>query len=92
MYDLAKLPIVNGLMHNAIGLMTGWTHWWNDYRGGENPLEDNVPAWYFTHQPERFDLKAINQKLAKLYQIKGGSGFWETQGCYDELEGDFEEP
>lgn len=74
-----------------------WAYDWLDtlverLQAGENPMEDNVPAWYFTHQPERFDLKAINQKLAKLYQIKGCSAFWEAQGCYDELEDDFEEP
>ncbi len=74
-----------------------WLYDWLDtlvdrLQAGENPLEDNVPPWYFTHQPERFELNMVNQRLAKLYQIKGSSGFWETQGCYDELEDDSEEP
>jgi hypothetical protein len=43
-----------------------WAYDWLDtlverLLAGENPLEDNVPAWYFTHQPEQFDLKAINR-------------------------------
>jgi hypothetical protein len=74
-----------------------WAYEWLDtlierLQAGENPLEDNVPVWYFTHQPELFDLKSINEKLAKLYQIKGSSGFWEAQGCYDVLEDDPLEP
>jgi hypothetical protein len=57
-----------------------WAYEWLDtlverLQAGENPLEDNVPAWYFTHQPERFELRAINHKLSKLYQIKGVSSF-----------------
>ena len=74
----------------------GWTHWWNDYwlartrwrimcRPGILPISPNGSI-ATAHR-----LKAINQKLAKLYQIKGSSGFWETQGCYDELEDDSEE-
>lgn len=54
-------------------------------QAGENPLEDNVPTWYFTHRPEHFDRDKINEKLAKLYHIKGSSSFREAQGYYDEL-------
>ena len=37
-----------------------WAYEWLDIlverlQAGENPLEDNVPAWYFTHQPELLD-------------------------------------
>ena len=74
-----------------------WAYDWLDtlverLQAGENPLEDNVPAWYYIHRPEHFNRTKINEKLAKLYQIKGSSGFWEAQGCYDELEDDSQEP
>ncbi|WP_460912728.1 IS1096 element passenger TnpR family protein [Spirosoma areae] len=50
-----------------------WVYGWLDtlverLQAGENPLEDNVPAWYFTHQPERFDLKAINGFICRFVQ------------------------
>lgn len=52
---------------------------------GENPMEDNVPKWYFTHNPEKFARKLINQKLNKLYQIKGSSEFWLSHGGYEDF-------
>ena len=38
---------------------------------GENIFEDDVPTWFRTYQPEHFDKGQVNERLAKLYQLKG---------------------
>lgn len=50
---------------------------------GENILEDDVPTWFWTFQPEHFDRRQVNERLAKLYQLKGRPYFLYSQGGYD---------
>ena len=49
---------------------------------GGDIREDYVPTWFWTFQPEHFDKGQINQKLAKLYQLKGSPDFLYSQGGY----------
>lgn len=65
-----------------------WAYEWLDtvverLKAGENPMEDDVPPWYYTYNSEKFDRKLINLKLAQLYQIKGSSDFWYAKGGYE---------
>lgn len=50
---------------------------------GENIFEDDVPTWFWTFRSEHFDKGQVNQKLAKVYQLKGGPDFLYSQGSYD---------
>lgn len=49
---------------------------------GEDIREDDVPAWFWTCRLEHFDGDQVNQKLAKLYQLKGNPDFLLSQGSY----------
>lgn len=42
---------------------------------GENVLDDDVPGWFWTFHPERFDRARVNQHLVKVYQLKGRRDF-----------------
>jgi Plasmid pRiA4b ORF-3-like protein len=50
---------------------------------GENIFEDDVPTWFWNYRPEHFDREQVNQKLAKVYQLKGNPDFLLSQGGYD---------
>ena len=42
-----------------------------------------MPTWFWTFRPEHFDKKQVNERLAKLYQLKGNPDFLYSQGGYD---------
>ena len=50
---------------------------------GENIFDDDVPTWFWTYRPEHFDKGRVNERLAKLYQLKGSPDFMCAQGGYD---------
>ena len=50
---------------------------------GEDIREDDVPTWFWTYRPELFDKGQVNERLAKLYQLKGNPDFLYSQGGYD---------
>jgi len=50
---------------------------------GENIFADDVPTWFWTYRPEHFDKEQVNERLAKLYQLKGTPDFLYAQGGYD---------
>ncbi|WP_345125916.1 plasmid pRiA4b ORF-3 family protein [Hymenobacter antarcticus] len=50
---------------------------------GEDIREDDVPTWFWTYRPEYFDKELVNQRLAKVYQLKGNPDFLYSQGSYD---------
>ena len=50
---------------------------------GEGIREDDVPTRFWTHRPEHFDKGLVNERLAKLYQLKGNPDFLYSQGGYD---------
>ena len=47
---------------------------------GEDIREDDVPTWFWTYRPEHFDKDQVNQRLAKLYQLRGNPDFLYSQG------------
>ena len=49
---------------------------------GENIFEDDVPTWFWTYRPEHFDKAQVNERLDKLYQLKGNPDFLLSQGGY----------
>ena len=49
---------------------------------GEDIREDDVPTWFWTYRPEHFDKGLVNQRLAKVYQLKGNADFLLSQGGY----------
>ncbi|OGX89629.1 hypothetical protein BEN47_19595 [Hymenobacter lapidarius] len=57
---------------------------------GEDIREDDVPTWFWTFRPEHFGKQQVNQKLAKLYQLKGNPDFLLSQGSYDYFFADLE--
>ena len=50
---------------------------------GEDIREDDVPTWFWTFRPEHFDKGQVNERLAKVYQLKGNPDFLYSQGGYD---------
>jgi len=50
---------------------------------GEDIREGDVPTWFWTFRLEQFDKDLVNQKLAKVYQLKGNPDFLYSQGVYD---------
>lgn len=57
---------------------------------GENIFDDNVPTWFWIYRPEHFDRKQVNQRLVKLYQLKGNPDFLYSRGGYDYFFADLE--
>ncbi|MBC6700155.1 plasmid pRiA4b ORF-3 family protein [Hymenobacter puniceus] len=49
---------------------------------GEDIFEDDVPTWFWTYRPEHFDKGLVNQRLAKVYQLKVTADFLLSQGSY----------
>ena len=51
-----------------------------------DPIDEqalDVPDWFWTYRSEYFDRAEVNRRLAKLYQLKGGSDFLYSRGGYD---------
>lgn len=42
-----------------------------------------MPTWFWTFRPEHFDKDKVNNRLVKLYQLKGNPDFLYSQGGYD---------
>ena len=50
---------------------------------GEDIRKDDGPPGFWTYWPEHFDKRQVNERLAKLYQLKGRPDFRYSQGGYD---------
>lgn len=50
---------------------------------GENISEDDVPSWFWTYRPEHFDKELVNDRLAKVDDLKGNTDFLYAQGGYN---------
>ena len=62
----------------------GWAYEARDrLLAGEDIREDDVPTWFWTYRPEHFDKSLVNERLAKVYQLKGNPDFLLSQGSYD---------
>ena len=49
---------------------------------GEDIRKDDVPTRFWTFRPEHFDRAPVNERLAKVYQLRGNPDFLYSQGGY----------